>query len=806
MVVYQFGGCRLNMETRELHVDDAVVHLEPQVFDVLAYLVANRNRLISKSELLDAVWGNQFVSESALTSRIKSARSAIGDDGSSQLLIRTQRGRGYRFVGTVNAVDDEPAPRFQPQWRPAGLLPSSRVQLVGRVDDVETLDRLLLRHRTVTISGPGGVGKTTLALEVARRRLDEPELDVAFVEFAPARQRTDLVRAVAEATGVEGAGADDITVLAVNLSPRRLLLVLDNCEHLLDVSAELVDKLLDAGPGIRILATSREPLGVDGEAVHLLGSLGHDAATLFVERAAAATGRSIVAAGDPEVVKVCERLDGLPLAIELAAAQLRHLTLGELIGRLDDGLGILVGGRPRAGERHAALARTIEWSYQLLADASREMFEWLGVFPASFDLPAVQAISCCRDPVAAANVIGDLVGKSLVVHDHSNGRYRLLETIRFFAWHRLDASGQTAELTERLRRHVVDRMTARTRSQMWLSASLAARNRDDIETVRAAFDASIACGRFGDAVDIMIGLSTLWRNAASYAQGLRWATGLRHRDLAPRDRLWLHIVDADLGLGSGNPRLMASAAAAAVDLGTEVTDPAAEVIAAIYRSLSLVNQPERAIAGLAAARDRAQDIAEPELNRIARAFRIVVLLAVRRPAGLDAEIRELTTPVANGYDRYVCLWAAWAHALVSLDGPEMRKVMVRQADNIRGSGLQENWLTLFCDALTSIADGSDHLPQLSLARRRAEAEGRRADVDCVLALAYAAACRDEPVRAAELIGASSGGLFHDTANFVHHMIIRDCVVRPLLDTNSFEQAMARGRARPIARILAEHQL
>ena len=264
-------------------------------------------------------------------------------------------------------------------------------------------------------------------------------------------------------------------------------------------------------------------------------------------------------------------MDGLPLAIELAAAQLRHLTLADLTNRFDDSLRILVGGRPRAGARHATLASTIGWSHDLLAGSSRDTFARLGVFRATFDLAAVRAVAGL-DEVAAANVMGDLVAKSLVVHHHDSGRYRLLETIRLFAADRLEATGQRTEVTELLRRHVLDRNTAARRPRAWLSASLAAANRDDIENVRVAFDASIAAGRYDDAVDLVIGLSSLWRNAASYAEGLRWAAALMRHDLAPRDRMWLHIVEADLGLGSGDPRLMADGASAALALASTVDD------------------------------------------------------------------------------------------------------------------------------------------------------------------------------------------------------------------------------------------
>jgi predicted ATPase/DNA-binding winged helix-turn-helix (wHTH) protein len=804
MAVYHFGACRLDPRARELRVDGAAVHIEPQVFDVLAYLVTHRDRMISKAELLDAVWRSQFVSESALSSRIKSARQAIGDDGAAQSLIRTQRGRGYRFVGPVQVDEDAPAPLFEPRSRVTGSLPAARGAIIGRVADIAALHRLLAGHRIVTVTGPGGVGKSTVALELARERLDEPGWEVAFVELAPVADEVDMVRSVAEAVGVEGTGAADAAVLAAALAPRRLLLVLDNCEHLLDGCARLVDRALDAGDAIQVLATSREPLGVDGEAVHGLGSLGPDAAALFVARAAAAAGHPALTVDDPRVVELCERLDGLPLAIELAAAHLRHLSMAELTDVLELGLGL--GRRPRAGPRHATLAATIEWSYQLLTEPSRELFAALGLFPASFDLPAVQAISGGRAAAAVAPLVGDLVSKSLVVHDRETGRYRLLETIRLYAWRRLDASGRRARLAERLRRHVVDRMTARTRAQVWLSTSLAARNWDDIDNVRTAFDASVAAGRLGDAVDILVGLSTLWRNAVSYGDGLRWTAILRDRDLAPNDRLWLHLVEADVGLGAGNPRLMFGAAAAAFALSATVDDPAAGIIAQIYRSLSLLAAPDRAVAELDAARDRAADLGEPELNRLARAFRVVVLIGAGKRTGLSAEIRALTTPAGDGYDRYLCIWAAWAEALVDRNGPALRAWMDRQADNLRGSGLRENWVTLFCDTLAHIASGPAYLPRLRLARQRAEAEGRNADLDCVLALAYAAACRGDAETAAELIGASSKGLFHDTANFVHHMLIRDRVVRPMLEPARFAAALGRGSMRSIPSVLAEHGL
>ncbi len=277
---------------------------------------------------------------------------------------------------------------------PRAPLPAERTRLIGRAADLDAVAALLGEHRIVTITGPGGAGKSTLALALARRlQSDGVGVEVILAELAPVGDGPGVVRAVAEAAGIEGTGSVQAAALAGNLAARELLLVLDNCEHLLDASAGLVDAVLDAGPRARILVTSREPLRVDGEAVHRIGSLGPDSAELFVERASAAAGPGSASADDPRVVELCERLDGLPLAIELAAAQLGHLGLTELVAAVDDRLTLLVGGRPKAGHRHSALTATIEWSHRLLDEDARELFARLGVFPASFDLAAVRAVA-----------------------------------------------------------------------------------------------------------------------------------------------------------------------------------------------------------------------------------------------------------------------------------------------------------------------------------------------------------------------------------------------------------------------------
>ena len=695
---------------------------------------------------------------------------------------------------------------------PHSPLPGPRNRLVGRAADLAAVSALLDSHRVVTITGPGGAGKSTLALAVARDvqaagGAGGPDTDVVLAELAPVREGTDVTRAVAEAAGIQGEGAVRTRTLAANLGPRAVLLVLDNCEHLLDASADLVDAVLDAGVRARILVTSREPLRVDGEAEHRIGSLGAESAELFVERAVAAAGPGVATTDDPRVVDLCERLDGLPLAIELAAAQLRHLSLDELVDRLDDRLTLLVGGRPRAGLRHSALTATIEWSYRLLSPDAREVFDRLGVFPASFDLQAVHAVTGDDDAGHVTNLVGDLVAKSLVVHDTASRRYRLLETIRLFAARRLDDTGSRAEATELLRRHVVARARATPRVRTWLSASLAARSRDDLENVRLAFEASLACGDTPAAVDVALGISTLWRNAVSCAEGRRWVAALRDRELPPADRLWTLILAADVGLGSGDPRLMREATEEAGVLVGELEEPGAAVIVAIYDAMSHLLEPARSATRLAEAARAARTIGEPGLERLARSFRVVAQRLHGRRRGLDAEIQDLLEADSErDYDRYLCLWAASLVALVDRDGPGLRRLMDAQLADLMTSGLRENWLTMYWEALTLIAGREDYLPQLRRARGRAEAEGRRAEADCLLALGYAAACRDDWEEAAELLGAAGGVLLHDTAGFIHHALLRGQLVAPRLAPEVLGVATGRGARLAVETLLREHGL
>ncbi len=338
-------------------------------------------------------------------------------------------------------------------------LPTVRTELIGRSDDVRALAELVTRERLVTLTGVGGVGKTRLALGVAAAVAAEFADGCWLVELAPVAGGDEVVTTVISSMRVP---MTDLDALAAYLADRRMLVVLDNCEHVLDAAAELVDEVLDRAPDVHVIVTSREPLGLDGEQVRRVQSLAlpdaqadPDAARvrasvrLFTERAAAVADGFALDEGNIEaVVDICRHLDGIPLAIELAAARVRAMGPAEIASRLDERFRLLAGGSRRAQERHRTLLATVAWSHDLLTEPEKLVFRRLSVFPASFDLAAAEAVAA-DDEVDVIECVLRLVDRSLVVYEPDANRYRLLETLRQFGADRLTDVGETEEIRQR---------------------------------------------------------------------------------------------------------------------------------------------------------------------------------------------------------------------------------------------------------------------------------------------------------------------------------------------------------------------
>src|SRR3954447_21975031 len=392
-----------------------------------------------------------------------------------------------------------------------GNLPAAVSSFVGRSKELDEVSGSVRARRLVTLVGPGGAGKTRLALEVGARVLTDFADGVWFIEFAPLRPGTDVAAAVAGALGL-----DDSDRLERYVAERRLLLLFDNCEHVIDDAAAVAARLLHAGPGVTVLATSRERLGTTGELLYQVQSLDADeAAELFIERARAG-GLPADAVDQLEAVaRICEQLDRMPLALELAAARTRSLSLDEIVERVDDRFALLTGGDRTAARRHQTLRGVVDWSYDLLFSAEQRVFRQVSVFAGGFDLPAAESV-CASDETPTRDIVdllGNLVDKSLVTVTNRNGqtRYALLQTLADYGRARLQAAGEAAGVRDRHLQWMVDLAAAgetglRTATQMpWVER--VGRERDNI---RVALDWAVEQHRAADAVGIVAGFAYAW--------------------------------------------------------------------------------------------------------------------------------------------------------------------------------------------------------------------------------------------------------------------------------------------------------
>jgi predicted ATPase/DNA-binding SARP family transcriptional activator len=374
-----------------------------------------------------------------------------------------------------------PSPSPRSRQQPARL-PLALTPLLGRARELDETARLLHGTRLLSITGAGGSGKTRLALELAHRVRAAFD-DVVWVELAPIGDAELVARQILDAMGVRELAAEDVLQVVIDtVRDRAILFVLDNCEHLVHASAVVTEEILQSCPHASVLTTTREALGIVGEQTWLVPPLSEDdAVLLFMERA-----RAVMPAfhGDEELVRqICRRLDGIPLAIELAAARVKVLTLDDIAARLDDAFRLLASGA-RTEPRHRTIHEAIDWSYRLLSDAEQALLRRLAVFGGTFTLAAVEAI--CGD---ALELLSALVDKSLVIAE--GARYRLLDTVRQFAAEKLEESGERDAYRGKHARHFVALVETMEPRLFAGAADPAALQRidHDIGNIRAVFDA-----------------------------------------------------------------------------------------------------------------------------------------------------------------------------------------------------------------------------------------------------------------------------------------------------------------------------
>jgi predicted ATPase/DNA-binding winged helix-turn-helix (wHTH) protein len=452
--ILSFGPFRLAVSERLLTKDGAPVELGARTLDALIALASRPNEIVSKRDLLAQVWPDVVVEEGSLRFHIAALRKALGDGEGGARYITTAAGRGYCFVTPVSrSRDQDNAPEASVASFLHANLPGRLTRMVGRDDDVLKLSARLTAARFVSIVGVGGVGKTTVAVAVGHHLIDAFTGAVLFADLGMLSDPALVATTVASMLGLAVQSDDATPSLMAYLRDKRMLLILDTCEHLIEAVAALASKIFMAAPQVHILATSREALRVEGEHVYRLDPLAcppddagltaastqaFPATQLFVERALASGARLDLSDAEAAiVVAICRKLDGVALAIELAARRVEAYGLQQTAALLDQRLTLLWLGPRTAPSRQRTLQATLDWSYGLLSELERIVLRRLAVFVGHFTLDAALAVvtSATVDQASVFDAIDSLVAKSMVATRPIGAmmRYRLLDTTRAYA-------------------------------------------------------------------------------------------------------------------------------------------------------------------------------------------------------------------------------------------------------------------------------------------------------------------------------------------------------------------------------------
>jgi predicted ATPase/DNA-binding winged helix-turn-helix (wHTH) protein len=521
--VLAFGPFRFFPAERRLEREGQPVRLGGRALDLLLVLVEHAGEVVPNRTLLDSVWPAVNVEESSLRFHIKNLRKALGDARSDIRYVTNVPGRGYCFAVPVDRRRRVDAPLLGgARVGATANLPARETLVIGRSDSIDAVSRDLLRWRIVTIAGPGGIGKTTLAIATGEALRGSFGSAVLFVDLAPIEDPSLVVSTLVSALGLVLRADDPISAVVEFLRNERLLIVLDNCEQVIESVAGLADRIVRETVAAHLLITSREPLRIAGERVHRLAPLecpplkaditageakAYAAVQLFVDRATAGIdGFSLDDALAPAVAEICRRLDGIPLAIELAAARVEFFGVSSLASRLDNMFALLTQGRRLALPRHQTLRATLDWGYNLLPETEQTVLRRVAIFRATFTLDSALAVvvDAAVSVENAVDAMANLVAKSLLSVDGTGGivLYRLLEATRLYATEKLMASNEGSQTARRHAEHhatLVETAPSDLQSdsgKQWLQ-----RHAGRIDDIRAALDWSLSQGG-----DLLIGL------------------------------------------------------------------------------------------------------------------------------------------------------------------------------------------------------------------------------------------------------------------------------------------------------------
>jgi predicted ATPase/DNA-binding winged helix-turn-helix (wHTH) protein len=624
-IVYELGPFRLDPDAGVLTRAGLPMALGARAVAVLSALVKVPNQYVAKASLLDQAWPGVVVEENSLAAQVSAIRRVLALEPGGDGWIETLTRRGYRFAGPVIEVRDN-LPKGISGERINSNLPEPLTSFIGRERELVEIKRLLPTTRLVTLVGAGGIGKTRFALQMAAEVIGAYRDGVWLVDLALLSDPALVPSAVAQATGVrEVARKPILETMCAQFRERQALLILDNCEHLLEACAHLADALLHAARELTILATSREPLRLTGEqtfplptlslpeATPTLETVGHsEAVQLFVARAQKQDPAFKLNADRwSNVAQICIRLDGIPLALELAAARVRSLTVEQINERLDDCFRLLIGGARTALPRQQTLRATLDWSHELLTMGERAVFRRLAVFSGGFTLEAASSVASDEtvDQFAVIDILSQLVARSLVVADTNDAgaRYHLLETTRAYALQKLAESGQNDVI---LRRHAQYFRSRFDRApDDWLGMpedNWRANYSPELDNVRAALDWTLSPR--GDAaigIGLCSGSGPIWMELSLANEGRqRIEAALAHIEEAPlldKARLWFWL---GMLRGDAAPAESLRAKSRAVELYRQMGDSSELGFALVHFALMLgyVDRLDDAASALAEAR------------------------------------------------------------------------------------------------------------------------------------------------------------------------------------------------------------
>src|SRR6202051_5040449 len=471
------GPFELSIGERMLRRDGQVLPLGGRALDILIYLADRPGEVIAKQELIDHVWSDVTVEEGSLRVHVVAIRKALGDGQFGNRYIANIKGRGYSFVGTVVPLAGGTESR-NAKFRHQGRLPVRPMSMIGRDTAVSEVSDKLRDERFVTLLGPGGIGKTTIVLAVGRAMAEEFGGKVHFVDLESLTDPRHVAGAVATSLGLAIKSKDPGLELVDLVRSRKLLIILDSCEHVIEAVASLAEQLYQQTGEIHVLTTSRELLKEEGEhccrippldsppdgsAQTANAVLRYPAAQLFVQRVAARAGSFVLTNEEaPFVAEICRKLDGIPLAIELAAGQVAAVGIKDTVARLVCRPELLRLSHRTAVPRHRTLKATLDWSYDLLSDVERIVFRRIAPFAGHFTIEGARYVAgeLGVGTGEVCDAIAGLVEKSLITTriDETHAQYRLLDTTRAYALEKLQEHGEFDPISLRHAEYVIQQL------------------------------------------------------------------------------------------------------------------------------------------------------------------------------------------------------------------------------------------------------------------------------------------------------------------------------------------------------------